>query len=314
MTPRLRLATAALGAAVFLAAAPSADACSCIPTGSYPTTVCQAYVQAQMVFAGRVLSITPHPTLAYHNNVRFSVSEGFKNATTGTEVTVPVPINSGICGKSFTVGTDSLYYGGTMCGPGDYTKPLANAGSDITILRSGQCANVPPAPTGLTAQAGRVDCDGSVGQPVVLSWNAAPGAASYIVRKFVAGSWTPIASGIGGTTYSISAYQTATYAVSAVGTGGEGPRTNGVQGTVLVAPCPSPTARPRATPTATVRSRPTATVRPTARPTGATWQPGVFYSVGSVVSYGSGSYRCIQAHTSQTGWEPPNVPALWSRQ
>ena len=22
-------------------------------------------------------------------------------------------------------------------------------------------------------------------------------------------------------------------------------------------------------------------------------------------------YKCIQAHTSQVGWEPPNVPALW---
>ncbi|HEU4426105.1 MAG TPA: carbohydrate-binding protein, partial [Pilimelia sp.] len=28
---------------------------------------------------------------------------------------------------------------------------------------------------------------------------------------------------------------------------------------------------------------------------------------------GGASYRCIQAHTSLTGWEPPNVPALWQR-
>src|SRR5260370_26196743 len=24
-------------------------------------------------------------------------------------------------------------------------------------------------------------------------------------------------------------------------------------------------------------------------------------------------YKCIQAHTSLVGWEPPNVPALWQR-
>src|ERR1700722_2038412 len=24
-------------------------------------------------------------------------------------------------------------------------------------------------------------------------------------------------------------------------------------------------------------------------------------------------YKCLQAHTSQVGWEPPNVPALWQR-
>ena len=23
-------------------------------------------------------------------------------------------------------------------------------------------------------------------------------------------------------------------------------------------------------------------------------------------------YRCVQAHTAQDGWEPPNVPALWT--
>lgn len=23
-------------------------------------------------------------------------------------------------------------------------------------------------------------------------------------------------------------------------------------------------------------------------------------------------YKCVQAHTSQSGWEPPNVPALWT--
>ncbi|KRV47505.1 dioxygenase [Wenjunlia vitaminophila] len=46
-------------------------------------------------------------------------------------------------------------------------------------------------------------------------------------------------------------------------------------------------------------------------PPGGTWQPGVSYSVGSTVTYGSGTYRCLQAHTSVVGWEPPNAPALW---
>ncbi|HEU0241116.1 MAG TPA: carbohydrate-binding protein [Micromonosporaceae bacterium] len=35
------------------------------------------------------------------------------------------------------------------------------------------------------------------------------------------------------------------------------------------------------------------------------------YAVGALVTYGGHTYRCIQAHTSQVGWEPPNVPALW---
>ena len=41
------------------------------------------------------------------------------------------------------------------------------------------------------------------------------------------------------------------------------------------------------------------------------WEPGVAYEVGDQVSYDDTVYECIQAHTSQQGWEPPNVPALW---
>lgn len=32
---------------------------------------------------------------------------------------------------------------------------------------------------------------------------------------------------------------------------------------------------------------------------------------GDVVTYQGSEYRCLQSHTSQVGWEPPNVPALW---
>src|SRR6266550_146724 len=41
------------------------------------------------------------------------------------------------------------------------------------------------------------------------------------------------------------------------------------------------------------------------------WAPNTAYSVGQLVTYGGATYKCIQAHTSQVGWEPPNVPALW---
>ena len=83
-------------------------------------------------------------------------------------------------------------------------------------------------------------------------------------------------------------------------------------------PTPRPTAapRPRPTPRPGPTARPTAAPRPTATPRpspGGTWAPWVSYGVGSTVTYGGASYRCLQAHTSQPGWEPPNVPALWQR-
>lgn len=41
------------------------------------------------------------------------------------------------------------------------------------------------------------------------------------------------------------------------------------------------------------------------------WAAGVQYGIGDLVNYQGTQYECIQAHTSQAGWEPPNVPALW---
>ncbi|MFN0222447.1 MULTISPECIES: M4 family metallopeptidase [Paenibacillus] len=42
------------------------------------------------------------------------------------------------------------------------------------------------------------------------------------------------------------------------------------------------------------------------------WAPNVLYQAGAVVSYGGRTYKALQSHTSQVGWEPANVPALWS--
>ena len=43
------------------------------------------------------------------------------------------------------------------------------------------------------------------------------------------------------------------------------------------------------------------------------WQANTAYVVGDRRQYGGLLYRCVQSHTSQDGWEPPNVPALWTR-
>ncbi|WP_157247735.1 carbohydrate-binding protein [Nonomuraea typhae] len=66
-----------------------------------------------------------------------------------------------------------------------------------------------------------------------------------------------------------------------------------------VAGQPTPTGSPTPTPTTT--------------PPGGSWAPGTAYTAGATVTYGGATYRCLQPHTSQAGWEPPNVPALWQR-
>lgn len=42
------------------------------------------------------------------------------------------------------------------------------------------------------------------------------------------------------------------------------------------------------------------------------WEAGHDYPEGFKVQHGGRLWRCIQAHTSQTGWEPENAPALWT--
>ncbi|WP_143591063.1 cellulase family glycosylhydrolase [Thermoactinospora rubra] len=41
------------------------------------------------------------------------------------------------------------------------------------------------------------------------------------------------------------------------------------------------------------------------------WQAGVPYAVGDRVTHNGTDYECLQAHTSQPGWEPPNTASLW---
>lgn len=53
---------------------------------------------------------------------------------------------------------------------------------------------------------------------------------------------------------------------------------------------------------------------PPSPPVAPVWQTGVSYKTGDLVSYNGVSWKCIQAHRSQTGWNPSAVPALWARE
>jgi len=42
------------------------------------------------------------------------------------------------------------------------------------------------------------------------------------------------------------------------------------------------------------------------------WQPNIAVKVDELFTHDGKTYRVVQAHTTQVGWEPPNVPALWA--
>ena len=42
------------------------------------------------------------------------------------------------------------------------------------------------------------------------------------------------------------------------------------------------------------------------------WTLDRTYEAGQRIRYGNKLYKCVQAHTSQDGWEPNVTPALWT--
>jgi hypothetical protein len=46
-------------------------------------------------------------------------------------------------------------------------------------------------------------------------------------------------------------------------------------------------------------------------PVAGEWAPWTAYTIGERVTYQGVEYECRQSHTSQPGWQPPAVLALW---
>ena len=43
------------------------------------------------------------------------------------------------------------------------------------------------------------------------------------------------------------------------------------------------------------------------------WATDTAYTAGYKVQYGGKLWRCLQAHTAQTGWEPENAASIWEQ-
>jgi hypothetical protein len=150
-------------------------------------------------------------------------------------------------------------------------------------------APMPYAPRGLVAVPGADSCDGSI-RPTVLSWKPVPGAQYYNIYRAMpsTAAFEPLAWYVRDTTYAAPMRGPAEFAVYAVSSSS---MTTGTRIMVqwVSETCPAPT------------------------PIVPGWRPGVTYFVGSTVVHES-TYKCLQTHTSQRGWEPPNAPQLWAEQ
>ena len=43
------------------------------------------------------------------------------------------------------------------------------------------------------------------------------------------------------------------------------------------------------------------------------WVAGIAVTAGERFGYGGATWECVQAHTTQKGWEPDRVPSLWRK-
>ncbi|ROS23665.1 glycosyl hydrolase family 18 protein [Cellulomonas sp. PhB150] len=195
------------------------------------------------------------------------------------------------------------YYNGSMydCAGGSYA-----AGTVAGFVAQTRCLDA-----GLTVQGTtiRVPFDKQVpGLP------AQPGAGGgYMTPALVAQAWSQLGGAPKGLmTWSIN------WDGSKGWTFGDNVKAlfGGTTPTPTSTPTPTPTTTPTPTPTTTPKPTTTPTPTPTPTPTATTpatgtWVANRAYGVGDVVTYAGKQYRCRQAHTSLTGWEPPNVLALW---
>lgn len=185
----------------------------------------------------------------------------------------------------WSVGRDQACPGGAGGGANPNCSSISQSALDFTKIFTGGGGNPPPPPTGSpspTGSTGGGSCTAAAWNPATAYTGGA--VVSYNGHQYTAKWWT---QGEQPDTHS------GTYDVWR----DNGPCSGGSTSTPSAAPSGSPSATPSPSPTGSGHY--------------SAWQPGHAYTVGDLVSYGGHDYKCLQSHTSQTGWEPPNVPALW---
>ena len=239
---------------------------------------------------------------------RFKAIKNLENANSGLSVSVTIPVlESGPDGNGSTflhaAATNGVRLDIVNAMTMDYGHPVADMGAAAKSAAAGTLSaarsaglNVTYANIGITPMIGNNDSGGETVTAAnardIVSFAHANGVGRLAFwsigrdQPCAGGGVSPNCSGLGGSALDFTKTFTG-------GSGGGG------------SPPPPPPASPTTSPTAA----------PTAGGgspgTGDTWVAGHTYRPGDVVTYGGHRYKCLQGHTSLTGWEPPNVPALW---
>jgi chitinase len=243
---------------------------------------------------------------------RFAAIKALIAANSGLQVSVTIPVlPSGPDGNgaSFlrSAKSDGVSLSIVNAMTMDYGAPNSDmataaetaATGTLNAAKSAGFSNFTFANIGVTPMIGNNDSPGEVvseaNARTIVNWAHTNGVGRLAFwsigrdQPCAGGGVSPNCSGLGG----------AALDFTKIFTGGS----TGGGGTTPTTPAGQPT-------TSAPTSAPTTTA-PTGTGTHAAWVPNHPYKIGDVVSYQGKNYKCIQAHTSLTGWEPPVVPALW---
>ena len=157
-------------------------------------------------------------TLTWTGSAGASAYSVYRSASSGGTY---ASLATGVGGASYTdltVVNGTKYYYVVRA-----TNANGESGSSNEVSATPQAPQVPAAPTNLTAIAGR--------KKITLSWTWSPGATSYTVKRRTTsgGSYSVIASGVTGTTYTNSGLRTGTtyyYVVAAANAAGSSAPSN----------------------------------------------------------------------------------------
>ncbi|MFD0588107.1 fibronectin type III domain-containing protein [Paenibacillus sp. GCM10027627] len=203
----------------------------------------------------------------------------------------PATDNVGVTGYTVSYGTNSVNVTGTTA----MIMGLApNTEYTFTVKAKDQAGNVSAASNAVTQRTtmeldvnpptvpSNLQATSVTSNSVTLSWGPSSDNVAVIGYLVNNGSTTVTSQGTSFVVSGLAAGTTYTFSVKAFDAAGNESNAATVQATTSTSTGP------------------------------AAWAANVSYKVGDVVSYGGKTYSCRQPHTSLTGWEPTNVPALWN--
>jgi len=197
-------------------------------------------------------------------------------------------IATGITGTTYTVTglASSTSYTFTVVASDSFGASPQSSSVNVTTSTPPTCTTLPSTPTGVAAS-------NLTSASVTVNWNAVtPPANCTLVNYYVAvNGGRSLGTNPNTPSYTFSSLTPSTTYTFSVWSADEAGQSNAAA-TITVT---TPSAGGLCTGVAA-------------------WNPNsVSYAVGALVTYQGNEYKCLQAHTSQAGWDPVDVPALWSK-